>query len=511
LQFCAFSAVKLFSAALALSTLAGCATATAAVEEPVVAPADTVIATAPLDRGQITARIDSVLAAPEFRNARWGVLVVHPERGDTLYSRDAGRLFLPASNQKLVTGAVALRLLGPGFRFTTSFAASGPVVNGELRGDLVIHGRGDPTFSTRARGDAFAALRDMADSLAARGVRRIAGRVVVGDTVFLWPPLGYGLAWENLRTRFGAPVADLMFDEASSRVTVRAGARAGAPATIAVQPAIGYPRLRVTAVTGSSREAAAGTADTITIHYLPEEVVVGGVIPLGATRAMDLVHQDPRAGFLAALQTALARRGIVVGNATLAAAPARDTLFTYRSAPLREVSALMQKPSQNQIAEVLLRTIGLELTGVGAPDSGRRVMSDDLLALGAEEDGFIIGDASGLSRYSFLTPETIIRLLHEMRTDAAFVASLPLIGVEGTLAGRMRRSAAAGRGRAKTGTISNGVALSGYLETADGEPLLFSILANNWSVPSRDVERTIDAVVDVLASVRYRNLTAPAP
>lgn len=506
--------------ALAVALVLGCgAAARTPLPEPLPDPPeqreDTVVALAaaplPSSREHLVAQIDSILAQPEFRSARWGVLVVHPERGDTLYSRDANKLFMPASNQKLVIGAAALRLLGPDFRFTTTFAAAGPIRGGVLEGDLVVHGRGDPSFSARVHGDALAPFRELSDSLSARGIRRITGRVIAGDSVFAWPTMGYGLAWENLRTRFGAPVSDLMFNESHSTLTVRAGARIGAPVTAAAQPAVGYPRVRVTALTLPARRGDATPGDTLAVEYRGSEVVVSGGLPLRETRALDLVHEDPRAGFLAALRTALAARRITVGDVHQPPRPARDTLFVYQSAPLSDISALLQKPSQNQTAEVLKRTLGLELTGVGAPDSGRRVMEHELLAMGAEEDGFVVGDAAGLSRYSFLTPETIVRLLNVMRHDSVFVASLPLIGAEGTLQNRMRSSAAAGRGRAKTGTISNGAALSGYLRTADDEQLLFSILANNWIVETRDVLVAIDAVVDVLASIRYRELVASSP
>lgn len=505
---------------IAATLVLGCGAAgRAPLPEPLPDPPehreDTVIALAaapqPVSRERLVARIDSILALPEFRSARWGVLVVHPERGDTLYARDADKLFMPASNQKLVVGAAALRLLGPDFRFTTTFAASGPVRGGVLEGDLVVHGRGDPTFSTRVRGDALAPFRDLADSLSARGIRRITGRVVVGDSVFAWPTMGYGVAWENLRTRFGAPVSDLMFDESSSTVTITAGARAGAAVTALVLPAVGYPRVRVTAATLPASSAGTMATDTLAIEYRADEIVVSGGLPVRETRTLTLVHQDPRAAFLAALRTALAARAINVGDVRQSPRPARDTLFVYQSAPLSEISALLQKPSQNQTAEVLKRTLALELTGVGAPDSGRRVLEADLLAMGAEEDGFVIGDAAGMSRYNFLTPETIVRLLNVMRDDSVFVTSLPLIGVEGTLQNRLRSSAAAGRGRAKTGSISNGAALSGYLRTADDEQLLFSILANNWIVESRDVLVAIDAVVNVLAGIRYRELAASSP
>ncbi len=458
-------------------------------------------------RAELQTRIDSLLDAPAFRNARWGVLVVHPERGDTLYSRDAGKLFLPASNQKLVTGAVALRRLGAEYRFTTTVVANGVVRAGELRGNLVVHGTGDPTFSSRARGDALTPFLELSDSLRVRGIRRITGAVLAGDSLFLWPTRGYGMAWENLRSRFGAPVADLMFDEGSSRLSVRAGARTGAPVTAVLTPSIGYPRVRFAAITLPARSGDAPPGDTLRLEYDGEEVVLRGGIPLGEAANLDVIHPDPRLAFVAALRTALAQRQIVVAGVRQRSVRS-DTLFSFRSIPLSELSALLQKPSQNQIAEVLKRMLAFEATGLAASDSGRTVLGDGLLELGAEPDGFIIGDASGMSRYNFLSPETIVRLLHAMRNDSVFVQSLPALGREGTLASRFRGSAAEGSGRAKTGSISNGITLSGYLQSADGQPLLFSIMANNFSAPDAEVVRTIDAVVLLLATMHYAKTAA---
>jgi len=146
-------------------------------------------------RAALRYAIDSMIADPQFRNAHWGVLIVHPATGDTLYSHNAGKLFMPASNQKLLTSAVALAQLGPDFRFRTTFAVrpftgGPPVRDGVLYGDLVVIGRGDPTVSDHMLGDAMLPLRAAADSLAARGVRRVAGRLVRGGDAF--PDANYG-------------------------------------------------------------------------------------------------------------------------------------------------------------------------------------------------------------------------------------------------------------------------------------------------------------------------------
>ncbi|HEX3865729.1 MAG TPA: D-alanyl-D-alanine carboxypeptidase, partial [Gemmatimonadaceae bacterium] len=133
---------------------------------------------------QLRAAIDSMADAPEFSNAHWGILIVDPERGDTLYSRNAGKLFMPASNMKILTSAAALAQLGPDYRYRTTFVARGTVAGGTLDGDLVVIGRGDPSVSDHMLGDAMTPLRRIADSIAARGIHRITGRVLASGNAF---------------------------------------------------------------------------------------------------------------------------------------------------------------------------------------------------------------------------------------------------------------------------------------------------------------------------------------
>src|SRR6476619_7007767 len=159
-----------------ITALAGCSGARATTSpSPAAPPAVT--------RAGLTRMIDSMVNAPEFRTALWGVLIVDPEKHDTLYAHNAAKLFIPASNQKLVSSSVMLEQLGPEYRFRTTLAAHGAINGGTLNGDLAVIGRGDPTMSDHMlKGDAMTALRAIADSLSARGIRRITGSVVaVGD------------------------------------------------------------------------------------------------------------------------------------------------------------------------------------------------------------------------------------------------------------------------------------------------------------------------------------------
>jgi D-alanyl-D-alanine carboxypeptidase/D-alanyl-D-alanine-endopeptidase (penicillin-binding protein 4) len=174
-----------------------------------------------------------------------------------------------------------------------------------------------------------------------------------------------------------------------------------------------------------------------------------------------------------------------------------DTLFTLRSPPLREVLPAMMKPSQNQIAEALFRSLALEETGTGDPDSARRIVERQLGAWGIDSAHFVVRDGSGLSRHNYLAPDALVRILDRMRTHEAaadFLASFPVAGVDGTIATRMRGTAAEGKLRAKTGTIDKARALSGYVTAADGRVLIFSLLANNFTTPVSAATRVQDAI-----------------
>ena len=397
---------------------------------------------------------DSLIANPMFRTANWGVLVVDPLSGDTLYSHNAGKLFMPASNQKLLTGATALAQLGPDFRFVTRFATNGSQRDSTLDGDLIVVGRGDPTFSDSMRaGDYRNAFRDMADSLSSRGIRRIRGSLRRAGDAF--PDSTYGFGWQvdDLRTSSGAVVDELFVNEG----------------------------------------------------LLPGKRVRSN----GDTVSAPVVIREPAGAFLDALAAALSERHITLDGSADARVALPDSgllpIFELRSPPLSAILTRMAKPSQNQIAEILFKTLALEKTGVGTADSARRVVERQLLAWGALPDGFAVRDGSGLSRHDYVTPETIVRVLDAMRTSRDFPVwydALPIAGVDGTISARMKGTPAERNVHAKTGTVDKARSLSGYVTTADGRMLLFSLLCNNFTVPNREVERVQDAILVLLASSR---------
>jgi serine-type D-Ala-D-Ala carboxypeptidase/endopeptidase (penicillin-binding protein 4) len=494
-------------ASLALAaTLGGCAS---------LAPPSTASSPAPVDsRVALRQFVDSLTSAPEFRSMHWGVLVVDPGRGETLYARNADKLFMPASNQKLITGAAALTQLGPDFRFPTTLLARGPVRDGVLDGDLLVRGSGDPSVSASMRGaDALAPLRALGDSLKAKGITRVRGRVVAAPSPFTDSPLGFGWSWDDLDAPYSAGVDALFFNEGYTQIVVHAGAAPGDPVRAYTRPATTYPPLIVRARTVARAAAGALAADSIAA--LPAitvgqdssraGVLVSGTIAVGDSTVEELAFRDQPAAFIAAMDEALRASGIAIEGVRADSAARLDSIATMMSPPLREILPVFEKPSQNQIGELLYKTLGLVKTGVGTADSARAVVTRQLIEWGAPADGFAVRDGSGLSRHDYVSPRTIVTVLDVMRRSPdfrLFYDALPVAGVDGTIRNRMKGTPAEGNVHAKTGTLDKARSLSGYVTTADGRQLLFSALANNYTVPTRRVDQVSDALAVRLASMR---------
>ena len=455
------------------------------------------------------AELDSILADPAFARSSWGVVVESADNGQVLYRRDAERLFVPASNLKLITAAAALIRLGADFRWTTTVLARGVRRADTLDGDLQVAGRGDPTFAVDATGDStdmLRVLRPWADSLSAHGIHVVRGHVVADGSAFPDPPLGAGWAWDDLDADYAAPVGAVQFNESVAWVEVSPGSAAGAAASVALVPRRVPLRIFGTVATAP----ADSNLSQLTWSRVPfgDSVTVGGRLSAGhAMVLLPVAVPDPGRYFEAALTQALVESGVTVlgspasGVATVAAAP--ETLFTVTSPPLSQVLPLLLKPSQNQIAETLLRTLGLQVKGVGSVDSGRAVVRDALTEVGVPPDAYVLADGSGLSRYNEVAPDAIAAVLAAMyrRPDfAAFLGALPVAGVDGTLATRLKGTAAAGNVRAKTGSMRGVRALSGYVRTPGGETLVFVLLANNATAPGRVVEAAQDRIVERLAN-----------
>jgi D-alanyl-D-alanine carboxypeptidase/D-alanyl-D-alanine-endopeptidase (penicillin-binding protein 4) len=235
-----------------------------------------------------------------------------------------------------------------------------------------------------------------------------------------------------------------------------------------------------------------------------------GSISLGsAAFVRNVSAANPTLYFVTRLREELVEAGIEVSGPAvdiddIADPPppgAGQLLVSHRSPALAELAVTMMKNSQNMYAETLLRTVaGREQPG-GA-EGGRLAVRSVLDGWGLPPTSMVVADGSGLSRYNLATADALVEILARLGNDQAFLGTLPVAGVDGTLAARMKGTAAEANVRAKTGSFSNARALAGYVRTADAEPLAFAIVANNFGVAADAVEDTIDGIAVALAGFR---------
>jgi serine-type D-Ala-D-Ala carboxypeptidase/endopeptidase (penicillin-binding protein 4) len=487
---------------LALLTTAACA------------PTATLRAPAPGTLAALGAEIGRVFDDTTFAHAHWGVAVRSLRTGETVHRRNGERLFVPASNMKLVTGAAVLEALGPEFRYRTDVMATGPVTGGVLRGDLVVRGGGDPTISSRFHDDARTVFRAWADSLRAHGVRQVAGAVVGIDEYLEGAEYGRGWSWDGLHFAYSAPVSGLQLDDASVRLQVFPGRTLGERALVSLDPPTAH-----LIVMNEATTVAAGSSASLTYGYTEEGALrVGGQVPVDTTAlAVNVAVRDPARYFVTVLRETLREAGIRVDGPAVvwgdreeagAVPPPAAPLFSHRSAPMSEIVPAFMKPSQNQMAEMLLRSLGRELRGQGTAQAGAQVVDSMFLAWNLPTGGMLIADGSGLSRLNYLSPDLLLALLEHMTGSPNYelwYAAQPVAGIDGTLRLRMRGTAAEGNVHAKTGTLSHVRALSGYVDTADGERLLFSMLVNAHRLSAADADRLIDAALARIAEFSRRS------
>jgi D-alanyl-D-alanine carboxypeptidase/D-alanyl-D-alanine-endopeptidase (penicillin-binding protein 4) len=458
-----------------------------------------------------TERLDSILADTSLAHAHIGIEVRSASGGQTIFERNSERLFVPASNMKLITGAAALEGLGPDYVFRTRVATEGPIQNGVLHGNLVVFGAGDPTLSARFLEGPRDVFRAWADSLRAHGIHSIAGSLIGVDSAFPGPGLGAGWSWDDLASYYSAEYGALQFNEGAIRLDVYPGTGAGAPAVVVLDPATQYVPVTNRVVTTPP-----GGETRISVAREPNGpgILVTGEVAADTTIGRDVAVRNPTMYFLSVLRETLRESGIRVDGAALDADELEQddptvrralTLFTQVSPPLSEILPGMMKPSQNWIAETLLATVGLELGEAGTARAGAAVVDSMFAAWGLPTNELRVRDGSGLSRYNLMSPDLIADLLAAMQRSPhreVWIASLPVGGEDGTLASRMAEPPLHGKVQAKTGSLSGVRALSGYLEAESGRRFIFSVVVNNHARTSSTVDRVVDAALEAIARER---------
>jgi D-alanyl-D-alanine carboxypeptidase/D-alanyl-D-alanine-endopeptidase (penicillin-binding protein 4) len=444
-------------------------------------------------QGTLSARLDQILAASALKGGITGAIVCEVKTGQTLYEHDADTRLLPASNRKLFTSAAALELLGDEYRIETDlWAEAKPDAAGTLGSSLYLQGGGDGLLSPED-------LTEMARTLARSGVKRVAGNIVGDGSRFADGPYGFGWEWDDFSDEEFPQIAGLEANEGVLGVHVVPGKAAGDPVTVTLTPPTEYVRVVVQATTGAE-EAANDCA--VARPWNKNYFLVTGTLPVGKTLDQNVPVQDPPLLAATLLREALTQAGIVVaGRAVMGETPPGTVvLASHQSLPLTQYLARMNKPSDNLLAESLVRL----LNPVGTYEAGHAQEIQFLRRLGVDADSIALVDGCGVGRRNFVTARSVSRLLlgmHAMRDWPVYYASLPIAGVDGTLKGRMKGTAAENNVHAKTGTLSQARALSGYVTGRTGTLYVFSLLMNNFSGSARSAGDVQDRFVEALAAL----------
>lgn len=473
--------------------------------------------------------LEHLIQSPGWRGDRWSVMVVSLDKGDTLFSHGADEEMMPASNLKLFSTAAALYYLGPQFRYNTFLLSDGKIENGVLNGDLVIYGTGDPTFSSRF-GRRDAVWHAFADTLAALGIKEIHGNIIGDASYFKGPGNGSGWQEEYINASYAAPASALTYAENIATLQIKPGVAPGMrPDVSLVDGATGFDVINEATTVARGRSWINATR----ISY-DGPIIVRGQISRGTVSILRTIPvADPAQYSAAVFRQILVDDSIKVSGVPrsvtdesqspvtgrLVFAPALDSkapvrvLAMHQSPPLIEIVDVINKKSHNLMAEQAIRTVGRIAEGEGSVAAGYRAVEHLFQReSGSPPEVLTMDDGCGLSILDRTSARTMIHLLSLMSKTPVFDAyysTLPEAGVVGGLH-RMYGTKAQANLKAKTGTINNVSALSGYVRASNGEHLVFSIISNN--VPSTyRAKRVEDAIGARLASYDRDNDVAVSP
>lgn len=501
---------RLFAAVLLLSAMLACR-GTPAPALPAPPPGTTPSAASLTSLDRLRQQVANVLADPALGAGAWGVEARSLSTKDTLLSVNPRLLLMPASTAKTFTLAATAATLGWDYRFETRVIPVGAIKDGVLDGDLLIIGSGDPSVGDWD-GSASATFASWAARLKELGITTIGGRIVGNDDVFADEGLGAGWMWDDMAYGYSAPASGLQFNEGTARIQVDPGSAAGDPAVLSLIP----PHARVPVV-NRVITGAAGSANRLALGALPRTpgATLTGTISLDSARQVREVSVgNPTLYFANAVRSALIANGIDVFGGAVDADDLVDPplpgpehqVIRYQSPPLSALADTLMKLSQNMYAETFLRTLGVARRQTGTAEAGLGALRDTLTDWGVPAADVQVADGSGLSRYDLVTADATVSVLAHVYEDAAlrgpFLASLPVAGKAGTLANRLKGTSAEGVVQAKTGSFTNARAVAGFTTTADGEPVVFSVIANNYGVPTAPVDRATDAIILALTTFK---------
>jgi len=442
--------------------------------------------------------IDGLLPDSLFPPSNAAVRIISLTQGETLYDLNGDLALTPASNQKLFTAAAALAGLGASYQFRT-----GVFLDTTAPPRIIVRGSGDPLLSTRDLDTLAAEIRAVAPAAASW---TIAGDLSLFDDL----SRGSGWAWDDEPDPTGMFISPLSLNGNTVRVLVHPGKSPGDTARVEIDPPTSYVQVENGAVTDTAGSKSKLDVSRNWREHLNSITVQGTISPLDTTIDTWLSVTDPHWYTLTVLREKLEGWGLRCNGILLDTVPRGVPEVARREHRLDSVLTYMNLTSDNLSAENVLKTLAAEKTGgPGTAAGGAQIVKEFLEGIGIDTTRIVVADGSGVSRYNLTSAGAITTLLAAMkrRTEMyqCWYNTFPVAGVSGTISGRMRGTPAQGNLRGKTGTLEGVSSLSGYVTTADGEELAFSILMQHFPARARDYRHVQDRIGAYLAGLRRKS------
>jgi D-alanyl-D-alanine carboxypeptidase/D-alanyl-D-alanine-endopeptidase (penicillin-binding protein 4) len=414
--------------------------------------------TSSIDRLQ--KNINRVIDNSTIKKENIGIKIVSLKNNDVIFSHNEDKLFIPASNVKLVTSAAALTKLYPDYTFKTKVYTDGPIMNETLKGDLYLKSFGDPMLVSE---QLWLITRDVYN----RGIRTINGDIVVGDDYFDEKRRGKGWKKNCGPQAYNAPIGASSLNFNVITLYIEPGDKIGAKGKIIVEPQTEYIEINNQTIT------TAKTRQPLSIRRISngdqDKVVITGKIPIRSKRIRLYRNiSNPPLYLGTVFREFLIKEGIrIKGSVRVGTVPrnARE-IGVHQSIALFRIIQYLNKFSNNFVAEQILKTMGAELKNEpGTSEKGIEVIKEFLEGIGVPKDTYVIADGSGLSPLNRLTPSQLIKVLSYMydnfQVQGEFFSSLGVMGVDGSVDDRLENTPAKRRIRAKTGTLYGVSSISG--------------------------------------------------
>lgn len=409
-----------------------------------------------------------------------GLYITSGEGGqqEIILDLNSKKKMIPASISKVVTSSAALEYFPPGYKFKTQLVSAGTIQNKVLKGDLYLKGGGDPSFVSEN-------MWFLVNHFKRNEIQKIEGDLVVDDTMFDQKRYDTSRQPERVDRAYDAPVGAMSFNWNSINIFVRPGEKAGDPAVVFLDPENDYVRLVNKTTTSGGGENTIVASRVEDKNFGGDVIHVGGKIGKNAKEAVifkNITQPDLWSGYN--LKSFLAQRGITVsGKIRVGKAPEKATVFAEsESKGVEQSIADMNKFSNNYVAEMLTKNMGVLKGGVGTLDAGVEMINAHLKKLGLPEDQYYFQNPSGLTRDNRLSAyamwKVVLHLKNDFKVQPEFLTSLPIAGIDGTLKRRMKNSSGERWVRAKTGFLTNVVSLTGYAGRSDGRVFTFTFIFN---------------------------------